>query len=78
MSDTRLANVKFFDEKSYPFNIVFCDSDNKEIGKLIENKNGELSAEGNMDEMADILFEKIIKKNSKYISHLENKLKQAV
>ena len=78
MSDTKLAKVKFFDEKSYPFNIVFFGSDNTQIGKLTENKNGELSAEGNMDEMADILFEKVIKINSKYISHLENKLKQAV
>ena len=72
-----MVNLKLFDEQSYPFQLIFYVN-GEEAGKLIENENGELSFKGNVDESAELLFEKIIKINSKFINNNINKKQKKV
>lgn len=64
-----MVQVKLYDEQSYPFRLIFFNSEGEEIGKLIEGENGGLSFEGDTDECSEILFEKIIKLNSRFIKN---------
>ncbi len=68
-----MVKVKLFDEQSYPFRLLFYSSAGNKIGNLIEDEDGQLSFEGNADETAEILFEKIIKLNSKFINNITKK-----
>jgi len=73
-----MVKIKLFDEQSYPFKFLIYSSNGKEIGRLIEKDNGELSFEGDADEAAEVLFEKIIKINSRFINNnIKKKHKKA-
>jgi len=62
-----LPLVSLFDVDSPPFKIIFHGSDGNELGRLEELDDGKLSFVGNVDETAQLFFDTLIMKNSKYI-----------
>lgn len=61
-------SIKFVEQM--PFNIVFQNAKGKEIGKLFETEDGELSFLGNVDEAAETFFTAVIERNHKRIKEL--------